>query len=579
MFKQVVIDILNDVVGLPHEEIEKLVEVPPSLDMGDYSFPCFVLANPKNYDDMWKDVEKNFFVKKSPVDIATHLAERVNSGKPGVEIDKVESRGPYLNFFVNKERMAREIVRIGNNFGKGKNRGKVLVEFSGPNTNKPLHLGHLRNISIGESISRIQEFYGKKVVRANLNNDRGIHICKSMIAYDKYGKGKTPKSEGVKSDHFVGDYYVLYNQKLKENPELEEEAKECLVKWEKNDKKTVGLWKKMNKWATDGFNKTYNTLDIKFDKVYNESEVYHEGKVIIDDALKKDVFKKREDGAVFIDLGQLGRDNLGEKVLLRPDGTSVYMTQDIALAKQKNKHFDPDLSVYVVGNEQIYHFKVLFEIMEKLGYEKDKFLHLHYGMVNLPEGKMKSREGTIVDADDLIESIKGMAKEGLIKRGKLSKKEIEERSLKIALGALRYFILKIDAEKDMVFNPKESLNFEGNTGPYLQYSYARASSIVRKVGKSGKGRVKIGELTDEEIALMSEIDRFPEIVVKAGEQMNPSLIANYSYELAKTFNEFYHCCKVVGSEEEGFRLRLVESFRICLKNALYLLGIETMEEM
>jgi arginyl-tRNA synthetase len=461
------------------------------------------------------------------------------------------------------------------NFGKlDKNNKKIMVEFPSPNTNKPLHLGHLRNMSIGESISRICEFNGFGVIRSNLNNDRGIHICKSMLAYQKFGKNKKP-SKKMKSDHFVGNFYVLFNEKLKQDKRLEEEAKELLQKYESGDKKTLELWKKMNEWAFDGFNLTYKKFGIRFDKEYYESNLYEKGKEIILDGLHKNIFKKNDEGAIIIDLKDKG---LGEKVLLRADGTSIYITQDIYLAKLKFEEFGLEKSIYVVANEQDYHFNVLFEILEKLGIaSKEKLKHLSYGMVFLPTGKMKSREGIVVDADDLIEGIRKLMEKELRLREKLSKRELKKRSLKIALSAIKYFLLKIDAKKNMMFNPEESINLEGNTGPYLLYSYARASSILKKANAEKK--FEIGEMEKQETELIKKISNFKEIITKAYSSLNPSLIANYSYDLAQTFNEFYHDCPVLGSEKEAFRLKLVEAFRQILKNSLYLLGIDVLERM
>ncbi len=557
--KEIVIDLLaRELKGkLKREDIERLVEIPPNDEMGDYAFPCFALAK---------------IEKKSPLLIAEELKERLKLGK---EISNTSAVAGYVNFFVDKKLLAEGVLKnaVKSDYGSRKVKKRVMVEFPSPNTNKPLHLGHLRNMAIGECVSRILELAGNKVVRANLNNDRGVHICKSMVAYEKFGKGKSP--EKIKSDHFVGGYYVLFNKKAKEEESWEGEAQDCLQKWEAGDKKTLALWKKMNKWALDGFEQTYKKFGIKHDVVYNESEIYAKGKEIITTGLEKGVFDKKKDGAIFIDLE---KEKLGEKIVLRADGTSVYITQDLYLAKKKADDFKLDGSIYVVGNEQDYHFKVLFAILRKLGFKfADNLRHLSYGMVELPEGKMKSREGTVVDADDLIEEVQELARRELKKRYNLSKKEIEGRSLKIALAAIKYTLLKIDYQKNMVFNPKEAISFEGDTGPYLLYSYARATSILRKI--KGKKGVKLVDLKKQEVALLKKIGVFPEVVEKAYEGFAPNLIANYCYELASLFNEFYHACPVIGSEEEGFRLKLVGVFRDVMKTSLGLLGIDVVEEM
>ena len=542
---------------LKKEDIEKLIEIPPSPELGDFAFPCFILAAK---------------FKKNPVQIAQELAKKIHSNN----LEKVESKGPYINFFINKNLFAEQVLEIDENFGKQKNKGKIMVEFPSPNTNKPLHLGHLRNMSIGESVSRILEFSGSKIIRANLYNDRGVHICKSMLAYKKWGGKKTPEKEKVKSDHLVGDFYVLFNKKLKENPKLDEEAQEMLRKWESGDKETIELWKKMNSWALSGFKETFKLIGLNFDKEYYESRIYRKAKEIVDLGIKKKVFRRKDDGAVIINLES---ENLGEKVILRADGTSIYITQDLYLAKLKDDEFNLDGSIYVVGNEQNYHFQVLFNILKRLEFKSaSKLHHLSYGMVNLPEGRMKSREGNVVDADDLIEKMRDLAKHELKKRYKLNKKEMDSRALKIALASIKYMLLKIDIEKDMIFNPEEAISFEGDTGPYLQYTYARASSILKK-SKTHKEKLKIPELSESEIKLIKELLNFKDISEQAEKNLSPHLIANYSFHLAQAFNEFYHSSKVIGSENEAFRLELIKKFRIVMSNSLNLLGIDVLEEM
>lgn len=550
-------------VSLKKEEIEKFIEIPPSHEMGDYAFPCFFLAGK---------------LKVSPQEIAINV--RANIEDYPKDFEDIQTSGPYINFFLDRRTMAlnliKEIKAAGDNYGRANATKQItMVEFPSPNTNKPLHLGHLRNMTIGESVSRMLEFSGDKVIRANLNNDRGIHICKSMAAYEFYGKGKTPKTENKKSDHFVGDFYVMFNKKEKEDEKMETESHTLLQKWENGDKGVVKLWEMMNKWALDGFKQTYSRFGIKHDVEFFESEIYKSGKEIVEKGLKDKILVKKEDGAIVADLTKEG---LGEKVLLRADGTSIYMTQDLYLAKLKAEQYKVNKSIYVVGNEQDYHFQVLFTILKKLGFNFSGLHHLSYGMVNLPEGRMKSREGTVVDADDLINEVQTLVKKELQSRDKMSTKLLEERSLKIALAAIKYILLRVDTKKDMIFNPKESIDFEGDTGPYILYSYARASSILKKL-KKPKKPFPLEEIEDKEIALVKKLSEFKEILEKSLNELNPSLMANYTYHLSQIFNEFYHECPVIGSEKESFRINLVTSFRQIIKTSLYLLGIEPLEKM
>jgi arginyl-tRNA synthetase len=544
---------------LSKEEIERLLEIPPQETLGDFAFPCFPLAR---------------IMRKNPAAIAADIKNAL-SADPAIE--KVETVSGYCNFFFNKIELARRILdtTILESFGKGELARRVVVEFASPNTNKPLHLGHLRNISIGESVARILSFCGNTVIRTSINNDRGVHICKSMLAYAALGGGATPEAQGKKSDHFVGNYYVLFSKKVAEDESWNDKAQDLLRKWEAGDARTVALWKTMNTWAFDGFAATFRLFGIAFDKEYFESDIYKSGKEIILEGLDRGIFKKRDDGAVYADLSEL---NMGDKVLLRPDGTSVYIVQDLYLAVLKDREYPYDLSLYVVGNEQEYHFAVLKALFKKLGYSiADKIVHLSYGMVELPDGKMKSREGTVVDADDLIIDTKELAKAEVRERYTLSEEAMEERSLKIALAAIKYQLLRVDIAKNMVFDPKKAIAFEGDTGPYLLYSYARASSILRKAGEMPA--VKIGAPEPSEYRLVKKLGQFPEAVRGAYDKHSPSLIAAYGFELAQVFNEFYHACPVIGSESAGFRLALVERFRIVLKKCLWLLGIEEIEEM
>jgi len=568
--KEMVFGILKEAlkkieVKFEEDKIKSSIEVPKDYSKGDFAFPCFVLAST---------------MKMPPHEIAIQIREAI--GNPPLDFESIETEGAYINFFSNRKILALRIIskikRLGSNFGKsdfGK-KEKVMVEFPSPNTNKPLHLGHLRNMSIGESISRISEFNGEKIIRTNLNNDRGIHICKSMLAYKKWGKGKKP-SKKIKSDHLVGDFYVKYSKKEKVDPKIEKEAHDMLGKWESGDKETILLWKKMNKWALDGFKETYKNFGIKHDKEYFESNIYTKGREIILKGVEKGIFEKIEDGSVKLDLKKEG---LGEKYLLRADGTSLYITQDIYLAYLKQKEFHLTKSYYVVGNEQNYHFDVLFNVLKKLEITLNGLKHVSYGMVNLPEGKMKSREGIVVDADDLLQKMKKLAEKEIIKRGKISKKELEKRSHLISLAAIKYFLLKVDSKKDMLFNPKESISFDGNTGPYLLYSYARANSIIRKSRMKKIPNFKVPkELNQKEIDLILKMNEFEKACFESYKQLNPSIIANYSYEIAKVFNEFYHALPVLDSKEKDFRINLVNAFKETLKNSLNLLGIEVLEVM
>jgi len=557
-------------VKLKDEEIEKFIEVPPSAEMGDYAFPCFFLSDR---------------LKMEPHEIALILREHI--GTPGKEFDDIQTSGPYVNFFIDRklyaENMVNDILTKKDKFGKSTlgNKTKTMIEFPSPNTNKPLHLGHLRNMSIGESISKILEFNGEKVIKANLYNDRGIHISKSMLAYQLFGKNKSPKQTNKKSDHFVGDFYVMYNEKVKTKKSLEVGAHDMLRKWEEKDRRTRVLWEKMNKWALYGFNQTYRKFGIKFDKEYFESELYRQGKKIIEKGVKKGVLKREKDGAVYINLK---KEKLGKKYLLRADGTSLYVTQDVYLAVKKIKDYNLNKSIYIVGDEQDYHFKVLFLILSKLGLDSKFMKHLSYGMVFLPEGRMKSREGTSVDADDIIDKVQKLAMHELKKRGSdLKKEKLEERGLGVAIPAIKYLLLKNDIRRKINFNPNESISFEGDTGPYVLYSYARASSILRKTQELVTKQYNLPELELKEIELIKKLSKFPGIVESAYKNLNPALIANYSHQLAQLFNEFYHACPVIGEnpgqKQEMFRVALVGAFKQVQGNALSLLGIKPLEEM
>ena len=488
----------------------------------------------------------------------------------------------------------------------------VMIEYSSPNTNKPLHLGHVRNNLLGNALANIVAANGNKVVKTNIVNDRGIHICKSMLAWQKYGNGETPESSGKKGDHLIGDYYVSFDKHYKaevkelmakfqsegmneeeakakaeaESP-LMKEAREMLVKWEANDPEVRALWKKMNDWVYAGFDETYRMMGVTFDKIYYESNTYLEGKEKVIEGLEKGFFYRKEDGSVWADLTGEGLDH---KLLLRADGTSVYMTQDIGTAKLRFADYPIDKMIYVVGNEQNYHFQVLSILLDKLGFEWGKGLvHCSYGMVELPEGKMKSREGTVVDADDLMAEMIDTAKETSNELGKLdglTKEEADNIARIVGLGALKYFILKVDARKNMTFNPKESIDFNGNTGPFIQYTYARIQSVLRKAKEAGieiPAQLPAGiELSEKEEGLIQMVADFAAIVKQAGEDYSPSIIANYTYDLVKEYNQFYHDFSILREENEAvkvFRLALSENVAKVVRLGMGLLGIEVPDRM
>ena len=478
----------------------------------------------------------------------------------------------------------------------------VMVEYSSPNTNKPLHLGHVRNNLLGFSLSQILKACGNKVVKTNIVNDRGIHICKSMLAWQKWGDGATPESTGKKGDHLIGDFYVMFDKHFRDEVKalvekgmtedeakaaspLMAEAREMLVKWEQKDPEVRALWEKMNQWVYDGFDVTYKRLGVDFDKIYYESQTYLEGKSKVMEGLEKGIMYRKEDGSVWADLTDAGLDN---KLLLRADGTSVYMTQDIGTAKLRFADYPIDKMIYVVGNEQNYHFQVLSLLLDRLGFKWGKDLvHFSYGMVELPEGKMKSREGTVVDADDLMEEMVSQAREVAMQLGKtdgLTPEEVDKIAETVGMGALKYFLLKVDPRKNMMFNPKESIDFNGNTGPFIQYTYARIRSVLRKA--EGLGYV-IGDYAavqpnEKETALIQTLAEFPDTVQEAGRTYSPALIANYTYELVKQYNQFYHDYSILKEENaavRSLRLALCRSVARTVKMAMGLLGIDVPERM
>lgn len=544
--------------------------------------------------------------RKTPEETCREIGEKMIALDN--QIEKYNVIKGFLNITLSKLYWANTLNAIAQspNFGfkEAHSEKPTVVEFSSPNTNKPLHLGHIRNNLLGMSISRIMEKAGKRVVKVNLVNDRGIHICKSMLAWQKFGNGETPESSGKKGDHLVGDYYVKFEKEYKVQVEelkaqgisedeakvkapIIQEAQEMLRRWEAKDPRIIELWKTMNGWVYQGFDKTYADLGITFDKVYYESETYLLGKSVVQDGLNKGIFSKKEDGSVWIDLSA---DGLDHKLLLRGDGTSVYITQDIGTAIQRYNEYRFDEHIYVVGNEQEYHFQVLKLILKKLGYRwSDALLHLSYGMVQLPEGKMKSREGTVVDADDLVEEMIDTARHMSEELGKLNDVEhgvAAEVIRMVGLAALKYFILKVDPKKNMTFNPKESIDFNGNTGPFIQYTHARIKSVLSKAIDAGipiTGFVKPDYISNsKELDIIQLVNQFPEIIQSAADNHNPSLIANYVYELAKEYNQFYHDYTILKESNEGvrlLRLTLSEQVASVIKRAMWLLGIDVPDRM
>ncbi len=560
-----------------------ILTFPPEITLGDFTLECFSLG-------------RQF--KKAPAEIAKIISEKLNVDKSDI-IEKAEAAGPYVNIkiFSNSlfQSVCGEVVAKGESFGnfEGGKSQKIMVEYLSPNTNKPLHLGHVRNGSLGMALANLFKKAGASVIKTSLINDRGIHICKSMLAWQKWGKNSTPESAGLKGDHFVGKWYVRYAEEAQKNPELEKEIHAMLKKWEAGDPEVVDLWKKMNQWVYGGFSETYKNFGLEFDKYYFESENYKLGKDIIGEGLAKKIFRKETDGSVVFHLPEkeFGSDKDGRKklaTLLRADGTSVYITQDLGTALLKMKEFDLDRSIYVVGSEQNYHFKVLFKILKSLGYKwADELQHLSYGMVYLPEGKMKSREGTVVDADDFISEIVKLAEDGIRERdveNKISKEEAGVRAKKIATGAIKFYMLRVNPVQDIYFSPKESISLEGFTGPYCQYAFARISNII----KNAEAMPEVNTtdfsvlISDEERLIAQKIIQFTDEILKSLEELNPSRIATHIFELAKIFNQFYHLHPVLKAEDEKTkhaRLVLIQSVAIVLQKGLNLLGIETLERM
>ncbi len=561
--------------------------VPPKKEMGDIAFPMFPYSKKAG---------------KTPVEIAKDILERLETSHPE---GRIILAGPYLNVQLDLASLSSSIfdsvAQKGDKYGMGDSlKGKkMMVEFSCPNTNKPLHLGHMRNDSLGESVSELLKSQGAEVKKVNLINNRGVHICKSMLAYLVFGNGETPESTGEKGDHFVGRYYVRFAQwekdteeKKAQNPDIvnekgfidpDTEAQKMLKKWEDGDTEVRKLWKKMNDWTLSGLEESYRNMGIKFDKYYYESETYKYGKDEVLKGVEKGVFVTEDDGSVQVDLAPIGLD---KKVLLRRDGTTLYMTQDIGTAIKRHEDWPFDSLTYVVASEQQYHFKVLFYCLSLLGYDWAKELHhLSYGMVNLPEGKMKSREGTVVDADDLLEELTKLAKEEIISKEREDKvDDADETSRKIALGALNYYLLQVTPTKDMVFNPKESISFNGNTGPYLQYTGARISSILRKYSEKEENVPFDGSLLslEDEKTLITLIASFPSVVKRAAENYDPSLVAAFLYEAAKTFSHYYHDNRILNAESGALicaRVTLCKNLLTVMKNGFALIGVPFLESM
>ena len=571
---------------------------PPNTQLGDLALECFALAQQ---------------LKKSPAEIAATIAENFPANEI---IEKVTAVGPYVNFTINRQVLFSSVLEEAINqkpasalagYGAAKpafakattRRSKIMVEYLSPNTNKPLHLGHLRNGALGIAVANILQATGCEVIKANLVNDRGAHICKSMLAWQKWADGATPQSTNAKGDHFVGQWYIRYAVEAAKDPSLEQAAQTMLQKWEQGDPDTLALWETMNNWVYEGFKATYERFGLQFDALFYESQTYQLGKDIVGKGLKQGVFQKTEQGGVVAELpvGEFGLEQNGQPkkiTLLREDGTSVYITQDLGTAVLKFQDYHLDQSIYVVGAEQNYHFRILFWLLKKLGYAWAKNCrHLSYGMVYLPEGKMKSREGKVIDADDLISQMEKLAQAEIETRLKFgtgsdpvpSSEEIGDRALKIALSAIKFYLLRVGAEQDIHFNPRESLSFDGFTGPYCQYAYARAKSILRASPKEMKeGQTFRYELlgNEQELLLAQKLMAFEQTVSTAATAFNPSKIALYAYDLAKGFNQFYQKHSVLSADNPQLvaaRLCLVSATALALQKSLNLLGIETLEEM
>ncbi len=557
MFKKKVAYLLKKNIPLKEKEILNLIEFPPDEKLGDLSFPCFSLS------------EK---LKQNPNIIAEQVTSKI---KPGKEIEKIEVKGAYINFFINKKELAEEIIKIGESYGKGKEKKKIMIEFSQANTHKAFHIGHIRGTSLGESLARILEFSGNKVIRANYQGDTGMHVAKWLWCFLKYHSKETLKD----NESWIASIYVdsLKRMENDKTGKLQKEVEEINRKLESGkDKKLNELWKKTRNLSLKSFESIYHDLSTKFDVYYFEKNMEQQGKQIAKNLLDKKIAKKSE-GAVIIDLE---KSNLGVWVLLRKDGTVLYSAKDLAAAEKKFQDYKLDKSIYVAGSAQKLHFEQLLKTLELLKFKKIRNINIVlFHEVRLPHGKMSSRTGENILYSHFKSEIIDYAKQEIKKRNpRITSGELEKRALAISVAAIKFAMLKQDSNKSIIFVKEEALNFEGFSGPYLQYSYARASSILKKTKKT-KSKIKIPELNNQEIRLIKKLLEFPDIVGEAGKQLNPVLVANYSFQLAQIFNEFYHSCRVVNSKEESFRLKLVEAFRTIMKNSLYLLGIEVIEEM
>ncbi len=549
------------------EEIENLIEIPPPNINFSYAFPVYRLSK---------------IEKKNPKEIAQKLVKELTL--PDF-IEQIEATGPYLNFKLKSSIVLKNIFELKNDYGrlyevlgeKIKKPLRIVIEYPSANTNHPLHLGHVRNILIGTSISNLLKYKKQEVFEVNLRNDRGINICKSMLAYKKWGNNQEPTK---KSDHFAGDYYLKYREMAQKDENLINEAYTLLRLWEAEDKETRNLWEKMRNWALEGFKETFKNFDLKFIKEYNESEIYTRGREIIFENLERGVFKKTVDGAIFADLEE--DHDLPNLILLRRDGTSLYPTQDIYLAYLKKQDFNYDRSLYVVANEQNLYFKQLFTVLEMIGFKGDNF-HLSYGMISLPEGRMKSREGTIVEADEIIEEVLEVAYKEVDERyPNITEEDKKKRANIIGMGALRFFFLKFNLKSDFVFNPKESISFEGETGPYIQYCFARIESIITKSEAKIDLEINWDLLQHEtEINLIKQLNYFPEIIEQATQKYDIHLIPQYLLTLCQTFNTFYSQCPVISEDKqlERARLLLIKCVQIVIKTGLNLLGIDTLDKM
>jgi arginyl-tRNA synthetase len=565
-----------------------IVEIPPRAELGDLAFPMFPYAST---------------LKRSPKEIAERIAGRITeqgiaqlgeqSSKGAAAPQRVEIQGPYLNVHLDRPSITSEVIgdvlQSLDLYGRGEDLAgqRIILEFSAPNTNKPLHLGHLRNNALGMSVARILTSLGADVFKVNLINDRGVHICKSMLAYQRFGQGTTPEKRGQKGDHLVGEFYVRFAEWAKEDPRAEELARQMLKSWEEGDPEVREIWERMNRWAIEGIEQTYGRTGVNFDKTYRESETYLLGRKIVELGLEKKVFYKDQDGSVWIDLSA---EKLDKKVLMRSDGTSVYLTQDLGTAVQRFQDQPFHRMIYVVANEQRYHFQVLFKVLELLGYEwAENLYHLAYGMVNLPEGKMKSREGTVVDADDLIEDLEALAEQEIRSRNREQEVgNLEEAVRKIALGALNYYLLQPSPLKDMIFNPKESVSFSGgNSGPYIQYNGARISSLGRKFNER-KIDFRDGELKPElltqpdEWLMVKQMASYPDNVVQAATELNPSIVTASLFELAQTFSRYFNSNDILHNEDHDLvisRFTLAQAVRQVLCNGMCLIGIPLLDRM